>query len=882
MLSSVPCGNGRRSISAPALATATAALCLFKTAPLRAQDIDRIERLCHERGITGGLIVHVDCGRGGLTPKLRINESFIVHGVESDREDVEAARAAIHRRGLYGPVSVDHYDGLRLPYSDNMVNLIVMGTGCRVPRAEVERVLVPGGVALVEGGDPHVKPVPDDLDEWTHYLHGADGNAVSSDGRVAPPRHLRWDGGPRWSRSHEAEMSMTAMASSGGRLIYFIDDGPIGIHETPATGRPRLPDKASLVARDAYNGIILWKRPVANWGPTAFANDRIKRWGARDRMFASPTVLPRRLVVSGERIYATLGFRAPVSELDAATGRTLRTFRETRSTEEILLSDGKLFLHVRDAKGARSVVSLDLGKGKALWRSAADGISNVTLAVGGGRAFYHNGRAVVALGSSDGKELWRTATGGRKGGKGRTAGDSSLVVHDDVVVFATGGQARVLSAGDGRQLWERKGRFATFRGKPDVFVAAGLLWLGSNTSTGLDVRTGAVRKRLKTTDLFTPGHHTRCYRARATDSFLLWSKRGVEFMDLEGGNHRKHDWVRGTCRYGVLPANGLLYTSPTPCFCFPGVKKNGFNALSARDGAVEDARRVAPAVERGGAFGRAGRGEAPSPEDWPTYRHDNARSGSTGTDVPAKLREAWQVKLTGSPTPPVVAGGRLYVSEKDTHTVRCLDAEGGRPVWQFIAGGSIDSPPTIQGGRVLFGCTDGRAYCLDSTDGSLAWSFRAAPFDKRIISHGRLRSAWPVCGSVIVEKGIVYFAAGISSYLDGGIYIYGLNAATGDIVHQARIDHTGLSLRDSNDRPHDMDGAKNDILVSNGRRLFLTQNVFDMRLKRIETRRIGRYGALETDLHLVASGGFLDDSGFDRLYWMYARRWPGLYFADRA
>ncbi|MHC4199918.1 MAG: hypothetical protein ACYSU0_08005, partial [Planctomycetota bacterium] len=152
----------------------------------------------------------------------------------------------------------------------------------------------------------------------------------------------------------------------------------------------------------------------------------------------------------------------------------------------------------------------------------------------------------------------------------------------------------------------------------------------------------------------------------------------------------------------------------------------------------------------------------------------------------------------------------------------------------------------------------------------------------RIISHGRLRSAWPVCGSVIVEKGIVYFAAGISSYLDGGIYIYGLNAATGDIVHQARIDHTGLSLRDSNDRPHDMDGAKNDILVSNGRRLFLTQNVFDMRLKRIETRRIGRYGALETDLHLVASGGFLDDSGFDRLYWMYARRWPGLYFADRA
>jgi len=34
--------------------------------------------------------------------------------------------------------------------------------------------------------------------------------------------------------------------------------------------------------------------------------------------------------------------------------------------------------------------------------------------------------------------------------------------------------------------------------------------------------------------------------------------------------------------------------------------------------------------------------------------------------------------------------------------------------------------------------------------------------------------------------------------------------------------------------------------------------------------------------HLVATGGFLDDTGFDRLYWMHSRRWPGFYFSQQA
>jgi hypothetical protein len=221
----------------------------------------------------------------------------------------------------------------------------------------------------------------------------------------------------------------------------------------------------------------------------------------------------------------------------------------------------------------------------------------------------------------------------------------------------------------------------------------------------------------------------------------------------------------------------------------------------------------------------------------------------------------------------------LFVAEVDAHCVTCLNAHDGSLIWSYTAGGPVDSPPTVYGGRVVFGGTDGSVYCLRAVDGQLIWRFRAAPSDRRIVSYGRVESAWPVHGSVLIEKGVIYFAAGRSSYLDGGIYLFGLDAETGEVRHQARIDSPQPDLSVPCDRAHEMDGSKNDILVSNGEKLFLTQNVFDLELNPLDAPKIAKWGARKTDLHLVATGGFLDDSGFDRLYWMYAERWPGLYVA---
>jgi len=851
-----------------------------------AQDAVKAKEILASADFRGGLIVHLGCGDGRLTAALHAGDDSVVQGLEVDPSKVEQAREHIRSLGCYGSVSVARWDGRSLPYAENLVNLVVMrDAGCERRDEEIMRVLAPGGVALFLNRQSQIgnrkwkKPWPDDIDQWTHFLHDASGNAVSNDQRVGPPRRLQWDGGPRWSRSHETDMSLTAAVTWGGRIFHTLDDGPIGIHETPRDRR-QLPDKCSLLARDAFNGIVLWKRPMPGWGSAAWDGDRWK-WGKGDQLWSSPLTLPRRLVAAGDRIYVTLGFRACVSELDAATGETLREFRQTHAAEEIVLSQEILVARVRDVAsagaGGESIVAVDIESGNVLWQERVEGVADLTLAVSDGRVCFHNTKSLMALDLRTGKQLWQ-AEDRRKSNRKITAG--TLVMAKEVVILAAPGRVEARRLTDGGLLWSSKTN-TSFRGMPDVFVIGDLAWSGTLTTKGMDLLSGKVTRVIEPGHLYTGGHHVRCYRGKATENYLLWSKRGVEFLDLNSDGHMRHDWVRGTCRYGIIPANGLLYAPPHPCFCYPGVKLTGFNALAAKGRKDEGDGMKEIRLEKGPAFGKIENRQSAieNPNDWPTYRRDNARSGCANTQVPSKLKQAWTTELQGKVSPPVVVGDRLFVAEVEAHCVTCLDAHSGKRLWRYAANGPVDSPPTIHRGRVVFGCTDGTVYCLRASDGALVWRFHAAPFDRRIVSYGRLESAWPVHGSVLIENDIVYFAAGRSSYLDGGIFLYGLDVATGAIRYQTHLDGPTPDLSKPCNRAHEMDGSKNDVLVSNGEKLFLTQNVFDLELNQLEAPKIAKWGARKTDLHLVATGGFLDDSGFDRLFWMYARRWPGLYVA---
>jgi hypothetical protein len=246
------------------------------------------------------------------------------------------------------------------------------------------------------------------------------------------------------------------------------------------------------------------------------------------------------------------------------------------------------------------------------------------------------------------------------------------------------------------------------------------------------------------------------------------------------------------------------------------------------------------------------------------------------------LKPLWEQKLDGQITQPVVADGRLYVAGEDAHTVWCLDANSGKFLWDFTTGARIDSSPTLYCGLVLFGSTDGWVYCLRAVDGELAWRFRAAPYERRIVTFDQLESTWPVHGSVLVQDGVVYCTAGRSSFLEGGVWVYGLDPITGKVLHKLHIQSSNPDVTHQAGRPFDMEGIRTDILVSDGTELymFFLRMAPDLTLK--ETTRITKLGDREVSMHLMSNAGFLDKSWFDRNFWTYSRRWPGYYFAYNA
>jgi outer membrane protein assembly factor BamB len=851
-------------------------------------------------GVKGGLIVHVGCGNEKLTAALHANESYIVHGLDADARNIEKAREHIQSLNLYGKVSVDRLRGYRLPYIDNLVNLIVSEDLDKIPMNEVMRVLAPNGVAYVKKGDTWtktIKPWPKEIDEWTHYLHDASGNAVSRDLVVGPPRRLQWVGNPRWARHHDHMASMSALVSTGGRIFYIMDEGP--------KASIQLPPKWFLIARDAFNGVILWKRPISSWNT--------HRWPLK----SGPAQLPRRLVAVADRVYVTLGLDAPLTVLDAATGENIRTYKGTGNTEEVIASEGVLFLLVNDSPSKwpeyrqkhtyvwdnsgranrewawdeekRQVMAIQADTGNILWKKDYS-VAPLTLAADGQCIYFHDGEKAVCLNRKTGDEVWSSEPIARRSPIPTCFGPT-LVVYQDVVLFSGGNRSMTaLSAHTGKTLWTSKHPRSGHQSPEDLLVVDGLVWAGaiagggdSGVFTGRDPHTGEVKNQFPP-DVKTYWFHHRCYRSKATDRYLLPSRTGIEFIDFRKKQWTTHHWVRGGCIYGIMPCNGLVYAPPHSCACYIESKLNGFNALAPESTSRQDLRHASDAgrLERGPAYGQiADRNlRTKNLNDWPTYRHDAARSGFTKASVPADLKRVWKRNLGNKLSSVVIAENKVFVAKVDTHRVYALDANSGKTLWSYTAGGRVDSPPTIYQGRVLFGSADGWMYCLDAADGKLVWRFRAAPQERRLVSYEQVESPWPVHGSVLVQNSIAYCVAGRSMFLDGGMRMLQLDPKTGRKLSENILDdrdpESGKNLQ-VHVKGLNMPVALPDVLSSDGRYLYMRSQRFDLAGNRQEIAPRQATAQEGEGAHLFCTIGFLDDSWFHRSYWMFGRSVTGGY-----
>ena len=192
--------------------------------------------------------------------------------------------------------------------------------------------------------------------------------------------------------------------------------------------------------------------------------------------------------------------------------------------------------------------------------------------------------------------------------------------------------------------------------------------------------------------------------------------------------------------------------------------------------------------------------------DWPTYMQDNARSGRSRDTLPSPLSQHW---VRSSATPPqwawpgpgdkvieglaprhrvrfddvfhvAVVNDSVYFGSSVDNTVYCVAVDTGRDRWRFVTSGPIRLAPTVADGRVFVGSDDGHVYCLDARNGAPIWQLRAGPRDERILARGRMTSRWPVRTSVLVDRGLAYFGAGIFPHET--VYLYAVNAETGEVI----------------------------------------------------------------------------------------------------
>ena len=210
-------------------------------------------------GITGGLCVMVGCDDSQSAVELAGTGRYLVHILDWDKSAIDEIRAKLQKMGFYGLASAELLgtDG-KLPYTENLVNVVFLGDKVlgRIPLREIVRVLRPDGVllsadqriadadlaaaglsALGSAADGSAwkrgKPWPAGMDQWSHPRHAADGNAVSHDQLVGPPRRIRWVTGP--------QQEISNMVTAGGRSFF-----------------------AGVLARDAFNGLRLWE---SRWIP---------------------------------------------------------------------------------------------------------------------------------------------------------------------------------------------------------------------------------------------------------------------------------------------------------------------------------------------------------------------------------------------------------------------------------------------------------------------------------------------------------------------------------------------------------------------------------------------------------------------------------------
>ncbi len=789
-----------------------------------------VEQVINDSGIDRGICAVLGFDDEAAL-KLVHSGDFLIHVRDPNAETIARLRevAAKAKLGI-DRVVVEQGSLDKLPYADNTVDLLLAtkitdSDLAKLSAEEVLRVLRPLGVAVVgkastEGlsnefvdklavwaSAPGIeklpastktlvilrKPAREGVDEWTHWEHGPDNNPVSSDDVIKAPYMTQFMAEPFYI----GMPSITTAA--GGRT--FVATGHIAHH------RREWDMVNQLIARNGYNGTVLWQRKL----PDNFLSHRSAFVATVDIFY----------LLDGDGCLM----------LDAATGEEKGRIKIPGVDGEwkwMAFVDGVFYVMAGPKGGDAKIIKgdrtfggwswADLSRGYyarphvpwgfgntlaaynvadkfVLWKhEEKDLIDSRAMAMRDNKVFlYCPDKHLRCLEASTGDTIWTNSEPKvreliEQPGRGLTSTPGfrsaclAVATPDALIVQ---GQTRMnvaaVSTEDGSLLWTKK----KITNNPNAIYVDGKAILGvgrGGTHAVVDPVSGEISEEFNF-------RKAGCTRLTACPDSMFVRGEGTLRFDRESKKVLVDGSARPACLDGALPANGLLYLGPWACDCnlslIGAIAKCSagdfrFDYVATEEGRLQvgegDIDNIAP-------FKMA-------ENDWPTYRADNYRTASTSARLananpqgaPSGVSMwAYAPESPCVPTPPVTAGGMIFVAGDDG-LVRAIDAKTGQLRWQIATAGPIKASPTVWEGRVLVGSGDGYVYTLEAATGRLLWRFRAAPVERHIMIYGNLCSTWPVNTGVLVQDGIAYFAAGIVDH--DGTYVYALDAKTGKIKWQ--------------------------------------------------------------------------------------------------
>lgn len=188
-----------------------------------------------------------------------------------------------------------------------------------------------------------------------------------------------------------------------------------------------------------------------------------------------------------------------------------------------------------------------------------------------------------------------------------------------------------------------------------------------------------------------------------------------------------------------------------------------------------------------------------TPQPWPMWRYDLARSGCTTSTAPNNNGTIWMTANFYPSTTPLVVDGRVIVTGSGSK-MYAFDETTGVQLWQsFTFSGSPSGNPAYSNGRIYIGTTSGYLYIINATTG-------AKLFENQLTSSAQIQTSPAVAyGKVFVGTTDNYLWALNASnlllkwyYMAGGP-IYSSPAIHGDMLYFGCDDDKIYALNISSD-----------------------------------------------------------------------------------